>query len=86
MSTKDTWAKEESLLPLAQKLLPIHVIREVKRGQSGNVLKFKARVVAGGNLQREGMDFDRVYAPVIDFINTLLTLCFVFQMNGKFSI
>lgn len=28
---------------------------------------FEARLVGGGNLQSEGLDFEAVYTPVIDF-------------------
>lgn len=33
-------------------------------------------MVAGGNLQRDRSDFDRVYDPVGDFTNTMLSLLF----------
>lgn len=46
----------------------------MKRYQAVNVSRFKARVVAGKNLQREGLDFNTVYAPVVDFTYTLLIL------------
>jgi hypothetical protein len=36
----------------------------VKKDPEGNVIKHKARLVAKGYAQRQGVDFDEVFAPV----------------------
>lgn len=39
----------------------------VKTNTKGEILKFKARLVAGGHRQISGIDYDDVFSPVVDF-------------------
>lgn len=50
--------------PRDAKLIPCHWILTTKKDHNGKVVRYKARLVAGGNFQREGIDFDETYAPV----------------------
>ena len=47
------------------KVLPTRWVFSKKMDQNGNVVRYKARVVAKGFLQRPGIDVHEVYAPVV---------------------
>lgn len=49
---------------------------KVKIDPAGNIVKHKARLVAKGYAQRQGIDFDEVYAPVacIETVRLILAL------------
>ncbi len=61
--------------------LPTHVVLNLKRDSEGNVERFKARIVAGGNLQVYGRDYDDTYAPVAEFPIVRMILCLVVSNN-----
>ncbi len=63
------------------KLLPTQIILRIKRDEHGSPSRFKARLVAGGNLQIVGQDVDQVYAPVVDYSIVLLLLAIGKQYN-----
>ena len=50
-------------LPEWRKALPSHWVCKIKRDGAGNVQRFKARLVCGGNHQIEGIDYQATYAP-----------------------
>jgi hypothetical protein len=54
-------------------------IFKVKRDDSGNLVKFKARLVVRGFEQVEGLDFDKVFSPVVrqNSLRLLLSLATV---------
>ena len=47
---------------------------KVKRNERGEVVRHKARLVAKGFVQREGIDFEEVFAPVVHMESVRLLL------------
>jgi len=63
-------------LPPKQKAISLKWVFKVKKDPEGNVVKHKACLVPKGYAQRQGIDFDEVYAPVarIETVRVLLAL------------
>jgi Reverse transcriptase (RNA-dependent DNA polymerase) len=59
--SKGTW--EETVAPPRANILPCKWVLTVKRDALGGVEKYKARLVVCGNMQREGIDYEEVFAP-----------------------
>ena len=64
LDDKDTWEPDDN--PESNPL-PTHIVLKIKRDSGGDVERFKARIVAGGNHQRYGEDYFETYAPVVSF-------------------
>lgn len=69
-----TW--ELATLPTGHRAIGLKWVFKVKRDGSGKVVRHKARLVAKGYVQRAGIDFDEVFAPVarIESVRVLLAL------------
>lgn len=57
-----TW--ELTDLPSGHRAIDLKWVYKVKRDINGEVLKHKARLVAKGYVQKFGIDFEEVFAPV----------------------
>ena len=51
-----------------------HFVFAIKRKADGSIDKFKARLVADGNTQKHGVDFNRVFATVVKALTIRLVL------------
>ena len=61
-----TWVPVKiSSLPPGANIMGCHFIFTVKRLADGSIEKFKARLVADGNTQKYGIDFDRIFSTVV---------------------
>ena len=49
---------------------------KVKRDENGNIAKYKARLIAKGYIQRPGIDFEEVFAPIarLESVRLLLAI------------
>lgn len=69
-----TWTLTE--LPPGHKPIGLRWVYKVKKDHEGKILKYKARIVAKGYVQRQGIDYDEVFAPVarLDTIRLILAM------------
>jgi len=56
---------DRSSLPSNAKVIPSMFVYTIKRNSDGEVEDHKARLVAIGNNQREGVDFHETFAPTL---------------------
>jgi hypothetical protein len=63
LGTKGTW--ELCTLPPGRKVVTSKWVFDLKYDGSGNITKYKARLVARGFLQKKGVDYNETYAPVV---------------------
>ena len=50
--------------PPGANIIDSHFILKVKRDENGNISRYKARLVANGRRQREGVDFNKTFTAV----------------------
>jgi len=74
LARNHTWSLVD--LPRGANLVTCKWIFKIKRGSDGKLLRQKARLVAHGFSQIEGIDFDETYSPVVKFptIRVILTI------------
>jgi transposase InsO family protein len=74
IESNKTW--ELSVLPAGHKAIGLKWVFKVKKDPDGNIIKHKARLVAKGYAQREGVDFEEVFAPVarIETVRLIIAL------------
>jgi hypothetical protein len=58
----ETWTL--TTLPAGRLAISLKWVYKVKKDENRCIVKHKARLVAKGYVQRPGMDFDEVFAPV----------------------
>ena len=69
-----TWQAVD--LPTGHRPIGLKWVFKLKKDASGAVVRHKARLVAKGYVQRAGVDFDEVFAPVarLDSVRALLAV------------
>lgn len=79
----------DATLSKNRKPISAHWIFTRKRNGQGDVIRYKARLVARRYSQPEGIDYTEIYAPVVRYesIQTLLAMAAINQMKiGQFDI
>ena len=68
----ETWQLVDP--PLGCRPISLKWVYKVKRDEHGAIVKHKARLVARGFVQHEGIDFEEVFAPVVRMKSVRLLL------------
>jgi len=82
MKKHSVWIVES--LPAGRKALPTWGVLRYKFDSSGAITRYKARLVARGDRQVAGIDYDETYAPVVKWatIRTVLAFASAQEMNS----
>ena len=75
----NTWVLVD--LPKGFKPIGLKWVFKIKRNADGSINKYKARLVAKGYVQRHGIDYDEVFAPVAR-IETIRLVIAIAAANG----
>ncbi|GJR87104.1 ribonuclease H-like domain-containing protein [Tanacetum coccineum] len=75
----NTWTLTD--LPIGWKTIDNKWLYKIKYKASGHVDKYKARVVAKGFSQREGIDFDETFSPVVKMVTVRCLICIAVSNN-----
>jgi Reverse transcriptase (RNA-dependent DNA polymerase) len=62
-------------------LLRSYMVLKAKRDTEGAIIRYKARLVAGGDAQVHGLGLDQSYAPVADFTVVRIILSIAAREN-----
>jgi hypothetical protein len=76
-----TW--ELVKLPVGKKPIGLKWVFKLKKNSEGEVVKYKARLVAKGYVQKQGIDFEEVFAPVARLDTVRLLLAFAANNGWK---
>jgi hypothetical protein len=81
IKSNGTW--ELSALPPGHCAIGLKWVFKVKNDPQGNIIKHKARLVAKGYAQRQGVDFEEVFAPVARIETVRLLIAIAAQRGWK---
>ena len=75
LEKRGTWSEfHQDSLPEGANVVPGTWVFKVKRYPDGRFRKFKARLCVRGDMQMEGIDFFKTYAPVVSWLTVRLCL------------
>lgn len=76
-----TWELVE--LPAGHKPIGLKSVFKVKKDTAGTIIKYKARLVSRGFVQKQGIDFEEVFAPVARLDTIRLIIAVAAQRNWE---
>ena len=77
----DTW--EETELPAGRKPIGSKWVWKIKLKSNGEIERYKARVVAKGYGQKEGIDYEETFSPVVKMGTVRCLISLVVQKSWK---
>ena len=74
ITENQTWSLED--MPPGHRVIGLKWVFKLKHNEKGEVVKHKARLVAKGYVQKQGVDFEDVFAPVarLESVRLLLAI------------
>ncbi|KAF0703375.1 hypothetical protein AaE_015405 [Aphanomyces astaci] len=74
MTANGTWEIQQ--VPTSQRSLRCHWVYAKKIDSEGNVTRYKARLVANGSTQEQGVDYFQSYSPVVKLVTLRTVISF----------
>ena len=79
LKEQDVWTVVPT--PQNRNIVGCRWVYKIKRDAMGNIIRYKARLVAQGYSQQPGTDFDEIFSPVVRYDSLRLLIALSFHFN-----